>query len=123
MQPKPAGGVINKSHQFALNLKFQSNKARININVPVPQQRQAESAQTHQSIVEDRKFLVQAAIVRIMKMRQRMPHGALMSEVVSQLSARFKPKIAVIKRAIDALIEREYIERAEGEADVYLYVA
>ena len=67
------GGVINKSHRFKLNVNFKSKKTRVLINVPVPQQRAAETAATHKAIADDRKLLVQAAIVRIMKTRKALP--------------------------------------------------
>ena len=120
MHPKPtAGGAVNKTHKFKLNLAFKSKKTRVLINVPVPQEKAEEAAATHQTIADDRKLIVQAAIVRVLKMRKRLQHAHLISEVVAQLTT-FKPKIAVIKRAIDQLIEKEYMER---DGDAYVYVA
>jgi cullin 1 len=121
MNPKPTGGgAVNKTHKFKLNLAFKSKKMRVLINVPVPQEKADESAATHQTIADDRKLIVQAAIVRVLKMRKRLAHANLISEVVAQLTT-FKPKIAVIKRCIDQLIEKEYLERVEG--DNYQYLA
>ena len=34
----------------------------------------------------------------------------------------FKPKIAIIKRAIDTLIEKEYIERMEDDPNMLAYI-
>jgi len=74
-----------------------SKKLRINLNVPLKSVEQKDIEGVHRTIDEDRKMVIQAAIVRIMKARQTLKHALLMQEVIQQLSSRFRPKIPVIK--------------------------
>jgi cullin 3 len=47
-----------------------------------------------------------------------------MSEIITQLLPRFKPDINMVKKRIESLIEREYIERIEGASiPSYRYLA
>lgn len=75
------------------------------------------------AVEEDRRHLVEASIVRIMKARKTLNHNDLIAEVTRQLSNRFQPPPMFIKKRIESLIEREYLERAENEHRLYHYVA
>jgi len=74
-------------------------------------------------VEEDRRHLVEAAIVRIMKARKALGHNDLFAEVTRQLSVRFHPSPQFVKKRIESLIEREYLERSEADHRLYSYVA
>jgi cullin 1 len=46
-----------------------------------------------------------------------MKHQALIQEVTASISTKFIPKIPEIKKAIDHLIDKEYLERDENSTD------
>lgn len=52
-----------------------------------------------------------------------MNHNALVQEVIVQAKNRFQPSVQMIKKSVEHLIEKEYLERVEGESDKYNYVA
>ena len=74
-------------------------------------------------VEEDRRFFTQAAIVRIMKARKTCKHVDLIKDVIAQAKGRFQPPISLIKRCIETLIEKGYLERNPNDADQYNYMA
>ena len=81
------------------------------------------SASVPLSVEEDRRHLLEAAIVRIMKARKILNHNDLVAEVTKQLSGRFVPPPQLVKKRVESLIEREYLERDEADRRVYRYMA
>ena len=49
------------------------------------------------TINDERKYLIQATIIRIMKMRKILKYSLLIQEIIEQLKSRFKPEISMIK--------------------------
>lgn len=62
-----------------------------------------------------------AAIVRIMKTRKELSHQQLVAELLAQL--RFPVKPADIKKRIESLLEREFLERDSDDPNIYRYLA
>jgi cullin 3 len=58
-----------------------------------------------------------------MKARKTMDHANLVSEVTKQLASRFMPNPLVVKKRIESLIERDYLERSKSDRKVYNYLA
>jgi cullin 3 len=58
-----------------------------------------------------------------MKARKTMDHNDLIAEVSRQLSNRFTPDPIFVKKRIESLIEREYLERLADNRKCYRYLA
>jgi len=82
---------------FKSKLIFLSEKLRINVNVPYKSVEETSINELNKTVDEERKMIIQATIVRIMKARQTLKHSLLMEEAIQQLSSRFKPAVPLIK--------------------------
>ncbi|OAA41488.1 cullin-2 [Beauveria brongniartii RCEF 3172] len=105
---------------FNLNYDFKSKKIRVNLNLGGVKEAKQEEAETNKTIEEDRKLLLQSAIVRIMKARKKMKHSQLVSETINQIRTRFLPKVGDIKKCIEILLDKEYLERLDDDELGYL---
>uniref|UniRef100_A0A3Q4ARL0 Cullin family profile domain-containing protein n=1 Tax=Mola mola TaxID=94237 RepID=A0A3Q4ARL0_MOLML len=114
---------IETESTFSLNMSFTSKRTKFKITTSMQKDTPQEMEQTRSAVDEDRKMYLQAAIVRIMKARKMLRHNALIQEVINQSKARFNPSISMIKKCIEVLIDKQYIERSQTSADEYSYVA
>ncbi|EEY18926.1 cullin-3 [Verticillium alfalfae VaMs.102] len=124
---EPASRRIEMTDTFKFNASFVSKTVRIKapiINAVSKVEDDSERKQTEEKNAQSRAHIIDAAIVRTMKQRKELGHSQLISEVVTQLVGRFSPEVSVVKKRIEDLIVREYLERVE-DADVptYRYLA
>ena len=80
-----------------------------------------ENAATSERVYQDRQYQIDAAVVRIMKTRKTLSHPLLISELYKQLKFPIRP--ADLKKRIESLIDREYLERDKASPKIYNYLA
>lgn len=105
---------------FTLVNEYKSKKLKVNFVSTIKNEQKQEEDDTTREIDELRKNYLTASIVRIMKARKTMKHNELVNEVLLQAHSRFKAKLIDLKRAIEYLLEKEYIARCEGDSYEYL---
>ncbi|KAK1560020.1 hypothetical protein Q3G72_021237 [Acer saccharum] len=104
---EPNTKTISQNDYFEFNSKFTDRMRRIKIPLPPVDERK----KIVEDVDKDRRYAIDAAIVRIMKSRKVLGHQQLVSECVEQLSRMFKPDIKAIKKCLEDLISRDYLER------------
>jgi cullin-4 len=106
-----------------LNASFTDPKYRIKINTVQLKETPAENKETHERVAADRNYETQAAIVRILKARKRISHAELVAETIKATRTRGTLEVSGIKKNIDRLIEKEFLEREDDNAGWYAYIA
>ncbi|EXJ82661.1 Cullin 3 [Capronia epimyces CBS 606.96] len=128
LKKDPMSKDIKLSDKFHFNEDFSSQFLKIKVSVVAGGANRIENSEerraTQKRTDDERGHVIEAAIVRIMKSRKTLSHSQLMSETLQQLSARFLPDVNMIKKKIEALIDREYLERGPDPAKPsYQYLA
>ncbi len=117
----PKGKDICDGDRFIFNKDFTHQLFHIKINQVQMKETNEEQKATEERVFQDRQYIIDAAIVRIMKMRKTLSHNLLLSELYQQLKFPVKPPD--LKKRIESLIDRDYMERDKDNANQYNYVA
>eukprot|EP00439_Symbiodinium_sp_Y106_P079871 s653_g18.t1 len=113
------GKDLGSETKLQVNDKFSNEKVKVAVSL-IKKEEKAETTTLAEAPVE-RKHVIDAAIVRIMKSRNRLEHNSLLDEVFRQCTL-FKPQPAQIKSQIEHLIEREFLKRDDANRSIYLYL-
>ncbi|KAF2876588.1 Cullin [Massariosphaeria phaeospora] len=124
---EPMSKDVKPTDRFSFNEGFTGKFVKIKVGV-VSSGNKVESdrerRETEKKNDASREYQIEAAVVRIMKQRKELLHQQLVMETLSQLAGKFKPEVNMIKKRIENLIEREYLERIDtAEMDSYRYLA
>nr|POE56938.1 cullin-1 [Quercus suber] len=100
LNKEPNTKTISPTDSFEFNSKFTDKMRRIKIPLPPVD----EKKKVIEDVDKDRRYAIDASIVRVMKSRKVLGHQQLVMECVEQLGRMFKPDLKAIKKRIDDLI-------------------
>ncbi|CAN6551396.1 unnamed protein product [Malus baccata var. baccata] len=119
LNKEPNTKTISPTDYFEFNDKFTDKMRRIKIPLPPVD----EKKKVIEDVDKDRRYAIDASIVRIMKSRKVLGHQQLVMECVEQLGRMFKPDFKAIKKRIEDLITRDYLERDKDNPNLFRYLA
>ena len=103
---------------------FRHNMYKIRVPIAhAKENKQIEKAEVSDKVDEDRRHMIEATIVKVMKTRRKIEHNALILEATKILQQKFSPDPSMIKKRIESLIDREYMERDNEDRRFYKYIA
>lgn len=109
---------------YTLNPAFKHSLFKVRLPIAhAKETKVAEKTDVIEKVDEDRRHMVEATIVKVMKTRRRIEHNALIAEANKILVQKFNPDQTMIKKRIESLIEREYMERDTDDRKYYKYIA
>ncbi|GER55913.1 cullin 1 [Striga asiatica] len=119
LNKEPNTRTISPSDVFEFNSKFTDKMRRIRIPLPPVD----EKKKVIEDVDKDRRYAIDASIVRIMKSRKVLGYQQLVAECMEQLGRMFKPDVKAIKKRIEDLITRDYLERDKDNPNLFKYLA
>jgi cullin 3 len=149
LKSQPSKEYIDMHEFFSINEEFSSKLTKIKVplisfqkflekNIELPDDNIVESVTSQHSIDlmneeslnnlaatidNNRKILIEACIVRVMKTRKSLEQASLVAEVIKLVSHKFHPSIEDINGRIAQLIDRDYLERDKDMKSTLHYLA
>jgi len=116
---------IKNTDIFLLRERIPAKKLPRKIQFPPgsAKQQQKEADQDHELVMKQREFEIEAAMVRVMKARNRLEWNQVQVEVINILKNRFTPDTKILKKRLESLIERKFMERDENDPKVIVYIS
>ena len=121
LREKEWNAPIDENEKYTLNMDFKS-KNRV-LNLVMKKTLKGRDKNTDQKeILENRKIVIEAVSVRIMKSKKMSDFQELLTEV-RKVVEHFPPSDRQMRSILDDLIRREFLERDAKNFNMYIYKA
>ena len=119
--PSGEKNLLKSTTVFTIVTEYTSKKLKVNFSTVKQVDARTEDKETNEEIERRKHELLKAGIVRIMKARKHLKHENLITEVY-QIIDRFKPTVSEVKKAIEVLLDEQYLAR-DDDGTGYNYLS
>ncbi|GAV27496.1 hypothetical protein PMKS-000964 [Pichia membranifaciens] len=119
--PSGEKNLLKSTTVFTIVTEYTSKKLKVNFSAVKQVDARTEDKETNEEIERRKHELLKAGIVRIMKARKHLKHENLITEVY-QIIDRFKPTVSEVKKAIEVLLDEQYLAR-DDDGTGYNYLS
>lgn len=113
-----------KETYFQLNRSFASSEYKIVLNKQKGKafdENEKKEKEVCSMVIEDRKYKIDASVMRIIKSKKVIDFSSLLTEVGDVLSKYFPLEVSLLKMRIENLIDRNLVCRDEENSDLFKY--
>ena len=120
----PSTNNLAADDELSVNHDYKSNLYKNKLPVLVSKaKKESEKKQVEGKVEDDRRYTIEASIVKVMKSRRTIDYANLVAETTKLLTSRFQPDPVQVKHRIEHLMERGYMERDTNDKRILKYIA
>jgi len=118
---KTSEGGSDSEAVFVYNAAFSAKLFRLKVGMVPTKEGKMQQRATNERVARERQYQIDAVVVRTMKTRKTLKYNMLVAECARHLKFPLDPR--ALKKRVESLIDRDYIERDSEDPTVYNYVS
>jgi len=114
---------LSKDDKFFLKTEISSTLLRIQYAAESAKRQKSNQNTIDKYVRKKREFMLDAAMVRVMKARNAIKWTQFQTEVLKLVQKEWTPSAKEMKKRLGSLMERDFIKRSEDDENLLQYIA
>lgn len=114
---------LTKDDKFFLKPEISSTLLRIQYATESAKRQKSNQGTIDKYVRKKREFMLDAAMVRVMKARNAIKWTQFQTEVLKLVQKEWTPSAKEMKKRLGSLMERDFIKRSEEDENLLQYIA
>merc|ERR1712232_525696 len=114
---------LTTSDKFFLKKEIASTVLRVTFAAESRKRKNSNQKEINKYVRKKREFMLDAAMVRVMKARNVIKWAQFQTEVLNLVQKEWTPTAKEMKKRLGSLMERDFIKRSEEDENLLQYIA
>jgi len=114
---------LTENDKFFLQDSINSTVLRVTFQVESRKRTTKKDNEINKYVRKKREFMLDAAMVRVMKARNVIKWAQFQTEVIKLVQKEWSPAPKEMKKRLGSLMERDFIKRSEEDENLLQYIA